>query len=272
MRNIDPREIVRDISAAKKYRGIYGKTIERVVEAALVRHGGKEVEREARNLLHQVWGAYWGIRPSFPKLLRALAEDVTGGKSPKESVLPILSLHASTRERLAVLDTFYGRIFDVTGVPESIVDHACGLNPLTVFWMNLPKTARYVAFDIDIEEIDFLNAALGKLGMGSLVRAHPGDVLTDELPYAEVAFFLKLLPCLEHQEAGSGVATLRKQPCKFAVVSYPVKSIGGSAKGMVRYYERQFIALAERERWGYTTVAFDTELVFVIEKQPRLSA
>ena len=310
----DLDNIVQSIKKSKKYKSIYDKTIQRIVgDLASKNIKTGEIEKKSKNLLHQIWGAFYSSRPGFEKVLRELARNYAeihpvksaeGGVSQdakqfnrvnaelrgneKEVVLPILSLQSSVKERIPILGDFYKKIFEVTGVPDSIIDYACGLNPLTYFWMNLPMV-QYKAFDIDEEEVDFLNAAFKLLGVKN-VAAHLGDVLCDpakrsqgplsgptNLESADVVFLLKLLPCLEHQKKNSGIEIIKKLKCKFVVVSFPVKSLGGKKEGMADFYSNNFKKMVESaytessgetkmERWEVKELLFDTELVFVIKK------
>lgn len=245
--NMNEKEIVENIKKSKKYKAVYIKTIERVVADCINRFGEKRAEKEAKNLLHQVWGAFKnsGVRHL--------------------EILQILKQHSSTKERISILPEFYKKIFEITGIPNSIIDHACGLNPLTKQWMNLPaskqggpENCNYKAYDIDQEEIEFLKS------MG--VDANLGDILCDEFMYADVVFMLKLLPCLEHQKKNCSLEILKNQKCKYIVVSYPIKSIGGKNKGMTEFYRKSFTDLVKNEKWGISELLFDTELVFIIKK------
>ena len=62
-------------------------------------------------------------------MLEVIKADINTGKTAKEAVLPALQLQSSVRERIPVLPDFYQKIFEITGVPNSIIDYACGLNP-----------------------------------------------------------------------------------------------------------------------------------------------
>jgi 16S rRNA (guanine(1405)-N(7))-methyltransferase len=156
--------IIEDIKRSKKYNGIYDKTIERVVgDFAAKNNKADIIEKKSKNLLHQIWGAFYATRPDFTKLLGNLRQDMLDGKNTKESILPILRLQSSVKERISLLDNFYQKIFEVTGIPESITDYACGLNPLTLPWMQLPDSTEYRAYDIDQQEVNFLRTALGIL-------------------------------------------------------------------------------------------------------------
>ena len=165
-------ELTRKISASKKYKTLYYKTIERVVKNYLkAKTGGgpssaeistDKVEKRTRNLLHQIWGAYFPNRPNFEKLSDKLKESLKFGRGLasrvparlnsqriKEIILPFLNLQSSIKERVPILDGFYQKIFAITGQPKTIIDWACGLNPLSWPWMNLPEDCHYIGFDID---------------------------------------------------------------------------------------------------------------------------
>ncbi|MFI5205491.1 MAG: hypothetical protein ACHQVK_00975, partial [Candidatus Paceibacterales bacterium] len=66
-------EISQDIKTSKKYGSIYGKTIERIVADYAARYKKPvDVEKKSKNLLHQIWGAFYATRPSFGKILETL--------------------------------------------------------------------------------------------------------------------------------------------------------------------------------------------------------
>ncbi len=249
--------IVGKIASSKKYRAVYRPVIERVVADCLARYGEKRAEAEARNLLHQIWGSYYGIRPDFKKLTERFSVD-----RPSE----VLALHASTAERLPILADFYKKIFAVTGVPKSIVDYGCGFNPLTYSWMGLPTETRYRAFDIDLEEVAFLKHACNLLGYHQ-VSIEAGDALSDPAVPADVVFMLKLLPVFEQQQKGSAREVLLKQKARSIVVSYPITSLAGKEKGMIDFYSKQFTELIAGTDWKVGKLLFVSELVLLLTEQ-----
>ena len=295
-------EIIKKIKKSRKYKGVYGKTIERIVVDCVARFGQKRAEKEAKNLLHQIWGAFYSNRPDFEKILKKIKKDIIIYKKAdiqsntkelwipafrlpagrqagmtKEIILPVLKLQSSVYERVSILENFYKKIFEIidlpAGGPISIIDHACGLNPLTIPWMNLPENTEYTAYDIDGEEINFLNQIFDLFKntpthqrMGVNTKFALGDILCDEFDYADVVFMLKLLPCLEHQKKNCSLDILRKQKCKYLVISFPIKSIGGKDKGMTSFYGNSFKNMIKEEKWQVSEILFDTELVFVIKK------
>lgn len=260
-------EIIAGIKKSKKYGSVYDKTIERIVRNFSGKNNNlKEVEKKSRNLLHQIWGAFYPARPDFKKLILKMESDVKSGKNSKEIILPILALQSSVKERIPSLDNLYKKIFEITGIPKIITDHACGLNPLTLPWMNLPETTEYRAFDIDTEQAEFLKSAVNILGLKNKIEIGLGDILADDFDYSDIVFLFKLLPCIEHQKKNSGLEILKKIKCKYAVVSFPAGSLSGKKRGMADFYRDNFKKLVEKENWEIKEILFDTELVFVIKK------
>jgi 16S rRNA (guanine(1405)-N(7))-methyltransferase len=262
----DADAIAHAIAVSKKYRDVYPETIRRIAADCAARYAGKEAEKRARTVLHKIWGAYFSARIDYVQALGRLAEDIQRGKDLKDCVRPVLELQPSVRERLPVLDGFYRDVFAVTGTPKSVVDHACGLNPLTVFWAQLHEECEYRAYDIDLKLVGFLNSAASLLGADAWLTAAAGDVLSGNFGYADTVFMLKLLPCLERQGRGSALKAMRKAECRHLVVSFPVRSLSGRAKGMPENYTELFKLWINNEPWTYERLLFDTELVFVVDK------
>jgi len=221
------------LAAAPKYRNISRETLARVASWALVRYrSDKEILKAAKRKLHQVYAAYLS-----PKAAVRLAQLIASHREPRTMCREALSYHVSTTERLPILEELYGRIFAVTGIPNRVLDLACGLHPFGLPWMGLPEAATYHAMDIDCE----LMALLGGFFSKELV-AECRDVLVrpPQEPY-DLAFLLKALPILEQQERGASLRLLRALNARHAVLSFPVHSLGGRSKGMEEHYS----ALAE---------------------------
>ena len=169
--------------------------------------------------------------------------------------------HASTRERLPILDSVYARIFDGLPPVHSVLDVACGLNPLAVPWMRLEHGATYHAVDIYADMMQFLGAALPLLD----VQAHceVRDVISD--PPSEpvdVAFVLKTLPCLEQVDKDAGRRLLDAIRARTLIVSYPTRSVSGRNVGMAQQYAERFDALVAGRGWEIERLEFENELVF----------
>lgn len=259
--------IARRISSSSKYRPLLQRTVMRITGDCVARHGAKEGEQYARTLLHQSWGAYYPCRPRFDRLLERMKALQAGGRGIKNAILPALDSHSSTAERAPVLDSFYERIFAVTGHPSSVLDLACGLNPLTYPWMALPESTSYEGRDIDGEQNAFLNSALAAIGIpAEQARVRDGDVLCDKPEYADVVLMLKILPVLEHQQKGVSLELLRQQPARHIVVSFPSGSLSGGKRKMGGFHADNFMKLVGDERWTITALPFPREVVFIVGK------
>ncbi|HXH26719.1 MAG TPA: hypothetical protein VNG90_02400 [Candidatus Acidoferrum sp.] len=245
-------EITQKILNSPKYSALDSRVVERVVAESVRRYGLKRAQHEAKRVLHQVWGVYFGeLKPA--KLRDADLDS-------------LLQLHQSTRERLPFLRDFYEQIFTITGQPSTIVDYACGLNPLAFYHLGYDYPGHYQALDIDHFTVDLLNQQFQKLGVANRFNARPGDLLLDKPIKADIALLLKVLPPLELQRKGASRDILQKQNSRFTVVSYPLKSISGYEKGMGDFYRQQFYAAIQDQGMKVTELPFANELVFVIDK------
>lgn len=261
----DIDNLIDKVLQSKKYRSLHRPTVRRIVEDTIPRYPKKEGEKAVKRRLHQIWGAYF-TRPNFEKLLVKIEEELKNGVNIKTIVLSILKLQTSTNERIPILNDFYPQIFSVTGHPKTIIEPACGLNALTYFWMD--PDVQYTGFDIDQEQIDFINNVFHLLRVQKRARVELGDVLVEDFNRAaDVVLLLKVLPLLEHQQKVCSIQVLRKIQCKNMVVSFPTRSISGKNKGMADFYTKQFMDLTKDEPWQIEKLLFETELVFIVKKE-----
>jgi len=264
---VDAKEIVQAVLAVKKYRFVCPDTVLRIARSELTRRGSvKAALKGTKRRLHQICRSF-ERNLDYEAAYRHLQAAYGQGKvsAIQAACREILRQHSSTRERLPILKEFYNPLWAITGVPRTLLDLGCGLNPLTLPWMELPPGSQYIAFDIDAPRIAFLNRFFALAGLPPLASWQ--DVVC-HLPEreADVALLLKTSPTLEHQEKGGTLRLLQALQVPFLVVSFSVKSLGGKEKGMATHYEREFLAMVEDEPWQISKQVFETELVFVIKK------
>ena len=118
----------------------------------------KELEANFRKSLHNIMAPYLEDI-NYPTETAGIAE--YHAQNPSSEMLKTWSWekmrrHASSRERLPYLDTFYQKIFAIISTPKSIIDLACALDPLGLPWMSLPPTTQFLAYDIHQPRLDFL--------------------------------------------------------------------------------------------------------------------
>ena len=276
--------------SSSKYAAISEAMIRSIgLRELAVRRNLKEAIKATKNKLHQVAGAYLDARLPYDEWLallgsvgdgrrttddgrrgtsdESLSNSVLGTQSSAltQVCLEIMRHHASTRERLPILESFYTTTLASLGPVRSVLDLACGLNPLALPWMPLAPDASYYACDIYADMIAFLNGFFAHAGIRGQARVcdlaagAPGDQV-------DLALVLKALPPLDQQAKHAGRDLLRALNARHILVSFPAHSLGGRGKGMAENYEQRFRALADAEGWSIERFVFPTELAFLVRK------
>ncbi len=267
--------IVASIKNSKNYRDTYEGTIRAIVKDEIGKYKKKKtVEKAGRRRLHRIMAPYVGD-PDYAEATEALRAAFAAAHTAHDpgavqaTCADILSTHASTQERLAIIDRFYPEIFQITGKPTAILDIACALNPLTFPWMGLPTTTHYHAYDLHETRVAFLNTFFTLQGMPPLVKVQ--DVgLTYPEETADVAFFLKELHRFaQHYSTADdptpGRTLLEALRVRYLVVSFPTISLHGG-RSLTDHYRAYFQDLIADTGWRTTELVFETELVFCVEK------
>jgi 16S rRNA (guanine(1405)-N(7))-methyltransferase len=256
------------ITRSRRYTAVAPDTVRRVAARALLAAGGDVADavKRTKRGLHEIHGAY--LPPSTPPyeaLLRRLEAALAAGEDGRDVLHRAMEVHASTRERLPYLDEFYAEVFARVPAPATIRDLACGLNPLAVPWMPLPAPVRYLASDIDLRQLEFLDRALAALGVEhatevlDLVDGPAGEP-------ADLTLVLKTVPCLERQRTGAGWAAVAALESPAVVVTFPTKSLGRRSKGMYQTWSAQFEARAAEHGWTYASFEVPNELAYVLTR------
>jgi 16S rRNA (guanine(1405)-N(7))-methyltransferase len=173
--------------------------------------------------------------------------------------------HASTSERLPILEDFFSTCFASVAPITSIADLACGLNPLALPWMPLAPGFRYWACDIYLDMLGFIQAYFNHFSIDG--KAIPCDLISESTtPKAQVAMLLKSIPCLEQVDKSIGKQLLDKIQAEHILISFPVSSLGGHRKGMPSFYRDHFYSLIDGKPWKIKEFSFSTELAFLVTK------
>lgn len=261
-------QLVETILASQKYHHISVDYIKRIGAAELEKgRKPKELIKFTKKKLHQVAGAYLGDKPDYPAWLEAL-EAACHSDNPqvlKKACREIMRQHASTRERLPILDEFYAKILDEVEPIHTVLDIACGFNPLSIPWMPLQEKFRYYACDIYADLTGFINHFLKLYQAGG--KAWVCDVIHQPPQQrVDLALLLKAIPCLEQIDKSAGERLLDAVDARHLIVSFPIHSLGGKQKGMTKNYEAKFYALVKGKSWQVKRFEFETELAFLITK------
>lgn len=240
------------VKESNKYNFICDETIERLVENEIKKYRSeKEVIKSVKTKLHRITGAFIGesdIQNAYNVLQNAFgilqkADGITSQSTPEaaneqsfgESIRQILSLHASTRERMGFMEEMFRDIFAVTGEDCRILDIACGFNPFFLALYSGTVCEKYYASDINTRLIDLLNYFFLKTNING--QAFASDILY-RIPDIRVSnvFLFKIIPLIEQQQKGYSKVVADRLKSEFLTITFPTKSLSGKNVGMYRFY------------------------------------
>ncbi len=260
--------LVEQVQHGEKYRSISSQLIRSLLINELEkRRSPKDAVKAARAKLHQVAAAYQQKPIPYSAWLDEFS-NLPGNLNDPE-VLDFLTrampAHASTRERVSILPRFFNECLAPLGSIGSVLDLACGLNPLAIPWMPLQPGFTYTACDIYTDMVDFLNVFFTRFQIDG--GAALCDVTRKMPPVsAELTLVLKTIPCLEQMDKDAGKRLIELITSPNILVSFPAHSLGGRSKGMVRNYERHFTELITGRLWRVTRFEFPGELAFLVQR------
>lgn len=232
----------------------------------------KKIIKEMRAVLRRVYGLFRVEQGATER--RELVEKLVKQSLDEQLVYlrRILSTHSSTRERLAHYEELYAKIWKITGKPAKIIDLGCGINPFSIYLMDLPKL-QYYAYDISEEEISLLGQFFKQehrlnpsfKGVAEILDALHFAAL-EKLHQVDVCFLFKMTDVLDRGKGHKVTEeVLRRVPARFVVVSFATKTMSG--KKMTAPRRRWMEWLCQRLGWKYTLVEIPNELFYVVEKK-----
>lgn len=264
----DLDRLVQAVLQSPKYKNVCPDIIRNIgIRELAARRSWKEALKATKNKLHQVGGAYFDTNMRYAQWLDELKEAAQMGDDAllRQICMEIMKHHSSTRERLAILDQFYTSTLSKLPPVQSVLDIACGLNPLAIPWMGLGKDIQYYAYDIYTDLAVFLSEYIAVIGVQG--QAYACDIAySPPERKADLAFVLKSLPCLEQLDKAASLRLLEAIQADYLLISFPVRSLGGREKGMVENYEERFWQLMSGKPWSVQRFEFATELAFLVCK------
>ena len=253
------------IKSSKKYGCICGETITRIVQSEIGKFKSeKDIIKAVKNKLHIITGAFVGedrIKQAY-KLLESLNEN-----SAHETITKILSLHASSAERMTFMKEMYKDIFSVTGAEGSILDIACGFNPFCIPLMPELTRNKYYATDINIKITELLNRFFAAAGVDAHARAT--DVIYKIPDFgARNVFLFKTLPLLEQQQKGYSKKLIDRLNSEFFSITFPTKTLSGKNVGMHRFYNDFMENCFTKNEFEYCLQKqYFNEILYIIRKK-----
>lgn len=261
-------ELVRLVQASDKYRFISSELVRDLGRKELAkRRNLKEAVKETRTKLHQIGSAYQEKPIPYRKWmveLNNLPIDLHD-QTTHHNLQKFMAMHASTNERQSILPAFFKGALGSLAPLHSILDLACGLNPLALPWMPVVEDIEYFACDIYQDMVDFLAVFFKHFHIRGATSVCD---LTTQVPEAKVqlALLLKTIPCLDQVDRSAAGRLLDGLQAEHILVSFPAHSLGGRSKGMLRNYEARFEELVAGKRWQITRFEYPGELAFLVKK------
>ena len=262
----DAHKVVEAVQKGSRYQNVDQGLVRNIAAAELSKgRSFKAAVKAVRSKLHQVGSAYHSGKLDYPKWEADLGNLPHNLSAPalQDFCRQAMQQHASTSERLPYLEEFFSETLASLGKIESVLDLACGLNPLAIPWMPLQPDAAYYACDIYADMITFIDhflshtAVAGQASVCNLIEDVPQTRV-------QVALLLKTIPCLEHLDRHIGARLLETIPADNILVSFPARSLGGRSKGMLENYENRFQDLIAGKKWQVQRFEIPTELAFLL--------
>jgi 16S rRNA (guanine(1405)-N(7))-methyltransferase len=257
---IAAEHVVQLVQGSRKYAEVDAGLVAALVRSETTKaNNEQDAAKRVKRKLHQLVGAYLDAGLPFIKWCERLRVAADAG-ARQQLCKELLLQHVSTRERVPELQEIYRVIF-APPAPRTVLDLACGLNPLGRPFMPLPPETLYLAADVHRGLIGFLNDAFALLGWAG--RAFTHDLLAGPPAIeADMVLLLKALPCLEQADRAAGRSLLAALQAPRIVVSFPTASLGGAKRGMARFYEQRFLEMLPPQRFDCRMHEFASELVF----------
>lgn len=261
-------KLVNLVLESGKYAEISPDLVRSIGQAELgKRQSLKEAVKSTRSKLHQVGSAYQETAIPYSRWIKDMLGLTPSLENPAAQawLKSCMRHHASTRERLPILERIYNETLKDVDPVESVLDVACGLNPLSIPWMPLREGFNYQAVDIFSDMTAFLNQYFDHFGIQG--KALTADVIQNPpMEPVQLALIMKTIPCLEQLDKQAGIKLLENIRADILLVSFPARSLGGRSKGMVQNYDAHFRDLTAGKEWKIDRFEFPGELVFRVRK------
>lgn len=218
----------------------------------------KELIKNVRSKVRKVYGLFQSDRIEKRDML---LDDYEMNKK-RDSLIDILKLHLSTKERVSYMDELYDKIFSITGKPKSILDLGAGLNPLTYPFMGVD--AEYYAVEFNKGDVEFINRFFKVYGVkGEAVQFDLLDEYEKIKDYkVDVCFLFKVLDSLERVKRYISYEIVKCIDAKHIVVSFPLKTVTGNT---MRLDQRNwFEKLCKRLNKEFKVFSFKNEIFYVL--------
>ncbi len=192
----------------------------------------------------------------------------------EDMIIDLIKTHKSSSERLDIYENLYHNIFEITEQNSSILDLGCGLNPLSVIFMD-NKKINYTACDISSDDLSLISTFFkeysklypefsGNTQSINLFEAKKQD-LFKKFQFYDICFLFKVLESIElsksHKISENLILTI---PADWIVVSFPKQTVSGRK---MRFPRRGwFEKMLQRLKLHHRVLEYENEIFYIIRK------
>ena len=261
------QELVAEIQGSPKYRDIDlpTKTLLDIIAQESIHYKKiKDIKQAVKKKIHNIVAPYLGD-PDYKQAEIELQTAFKQGETAvKDFCQQMLNVHASTRERLPIMEKFYDQLFSATGEPGSILDLACGLNPFAIPWMGIPVSTQYFAYDLNHPRVNLINAFLRGVNREELAFYQDILIQPPEIE-ADLAFFFKEAHRFDQRQRGCNRAFWLSLPVKKIAVSLPTTNLTGKHDKMEQHQRLVYDAIRDLN-WPVQEIVLSSEILFILQK------
>lgn len=249
-----------DLLSSKKYSDICPDTVKNAFMEQTKRHGKlKDADKAARAHLHAITGAF--ITPDELKSAKKAVHEWMAGD--EDAFWRAIENHSSTRERAETALELYERAFSACGKVNSILDLACGINPIFLGKMGYTNV---IGLDIHAGCAELINECAEFFGWKTRARAQD-LILNPPGEEADITLMMKLLPVLETQKTGAAKALLESVKSRHMLITFPTQTLGGRKVGMEKHYTEWFEEKIPDNLRVIDRFVIGNELAYMLERK-----
>jgi 16S rRNA (guanine(1405)-N(7))-methyltransferase len=251
-------DLLNVILRSKKYSGIYHQTIRRILAEEIPKYKKeKELIKAVKNRLHQLSCSFYDNK--------ALQK----GSYNEAAFFELLKHHSSTKERLMFYNDMFADIISVAGPVASILDIACGLNPIMfgMFLLNNKVFIKdYYAQDINSGILDLVERYFQSHKLPCAVQQ--SDLLVSVPGFqVDLALMLKVVPLFEQQKKDYYGILINSLNARYIAVSFPTRTMSGRNAGMTENYKNLFDLFIKGSVFNVVLEKiYQNELLYIISR------
>lgn len=268
-------DLLAAVKANKKYNAISDEIVLNEINNYISKNKLKIISKQdvknIRNSLHKSYASFQTKHKNkTSNYLDELEDKIKKNKNITDVTDKLLSISISTKERISNYRHIYNEIFKITSIPKSIIDLGSGFNPFSYPLMNL-KELNYYAYDINNEDINFLNKYLkimkqrGLNGRAQILNIRDLEKIS-KLPSSDVIFMFKLIDIIDTQNHKPSEHLIKflfdSNKTKFIVASFATKTL--TRKPMNFPGRKWFEIMLKRIGLKFQAIKTDNEIFYVI--------